>query len=217
MSDSDILTVLKRAGAVLTNRHFVYTSGKHGGDYINMDPLFPDASLTLGICRKLAEPYAGSFETVASPAVGGVVLSELTALAASTDGRKVYAVWAEKSGRDFEFARAGFIEHLRGRRVLLVEDLLTTGGSLARVHERAIEHGADVVGASVICNRGGVTARSLGLARLTSLAEVKFAAFDPQECPLCQEGVPIVENVGHGADYRRQHPEYVGGYQVIRD
>lgn len=215
MTGSKILAVLERAGTILTGRHFVYTSGKHGANYINLDRLFPDAALTFTICRKLAEPYAGTFDTVASPAVGGVVLCELTALAASTEGRKVFAVWADKSSDGFEFGRAGFIEHLRGRRVLLVEDLLTTGGSLSRVHARAVEHGAHVIGASVICNRGGVTASSLGIPRLTSLAEVNFEAYEAEVCPLCKEGVPIIENVGHGAEYRYDRPDYHGGYEVI--
>ena len=208
----DVLDELARVGAILTGKHFVYTSGRHGPNYINLDPLFPNARLTFEICRLLAEPFAGQFDTVASPAVGGVVLCELTALAASTDERPVYAVWADKVDGDMAFERAGFSNHLSRRRVLLVEDLLTTGGSLVRTLQRAREFGAEVVGASVICNRGGLTADALGVPRLESLSEVSFESFGADRCPLCANGVPIVEDIGHGAEYRAQEPGYGGGF-----
>lgn len=208
----DVLADLARVGAILTGRHFVYTSGKHGPNYINIDPLFPDATLTFEICQRLAHPFKGEFDTVASPAVGGVVLCELTALAESSKQRPVHAVWADKTADGFEFERAGFVEHLRGRRVLLVEDLLTTGGSLSSVHQKVLHHGGLVVGASVICNRGRVTARELGLERLAALADVDFEAYDAEECPMCARSEPIVEDIGHGAEYKVGSPGYSGGY-----
>src|SRR5665213_1314011 len=72
---TDVLALLDRVGAVSLDRHFVYKSGKHGTGYINMDPLFPDVNAVSGLCRRLSEPFAGQFDTVASPAVGGVVLA----------------------------------------------------------------------------------------------------------------------------------------------
>ena len=208
----NVLSELAGVGAILTGKHFVYTSGKHGPNYINLDPLFPAARLTFEICQLLAHPFVGQFDTVASPAVGGVVLCELTALAASTEERPVYAVWADKVGGDMLFERAGFAKHLSQRRVLLVEDLLTTGGSLVKVLHRARDLGAEIVGASVICNRGGLTADTLGVPRLESLSEVSFEAFDADRCPLCAAATPIVEDIGHGAEYRAQEPGYGGGF-----
>lgn len=212
MRRADILPVFKQVGAVVNAQHFVYTSGRHGPEYINLDLLFPDAELMFAMCKMLAEPFAGSFDTVASPAVGGVVLAELTALAASTPDNRVFAVWADKTRDGLVFDRAGFASYIHGHRILLVEDLLTTGGSLARVGAEAIECGGDLVGASVICNRGKVTAKSLGVPRLESLVDVDFEAYDPGRCPLCAAGVPIVDDIGHGSEFRKTHPAYSGGY-----
>ncbi len=200
----DVLKELERAGAVLLDGHFVYKSGKHGSGYINMDPLFPDVGLVSSICAQLVLPFEGEFDTVASPATGGVVLAFASAM--QTPGRRPAAVWADKNGDEFAFGRAGFVDHLAGKRVLVVEDLLTTGGSVIKVCREAEKHGAQLVGASVICNRGGVTAEQLGVPRLLSLAEVDFEAVDAPACRLCQNGVPIVEDIGHGAAYRRPIP-----------
>jgi orotate phosphoribosyltransferase len=206
----DALKELDRVGAVLINRHFVYKSGRHGPSYINMDPLFPDTALVSSICAELVRPFEGGFDTVASPATGGVVLAFASAMQASGD--KPAAVWADKDGDEFVFERAGFTSHLAGKRVLVVEDLLTTGSSVLKVCREAEKHGAEIVGVSAICNRGNITAELLGAPRLEVLASVDFVAVDPIYCELCADGIPIVEDIGHGSSYRARHPDYRGGF-----
>lgn len=211
----EIMVELERAGAVFLDRHFVYKSGKHGSGYINLDTIFPNIGLMSDICADLIKPFLDgiySIDTVAAPAVGGIVLSVLSGRTFRDAGRNVSAVWADKDGDDFAFERAGFVDQLRGKRVLVVEDLLTTGGSVRKVCRQAELHGAEVIGASVVCNRGGVTAQQLGIPRLETLASVSFSAIDADACPLCQEGAPIVDNIGHGGTYKAEHPEYKGGY-----
>lgn len=206
----DTLKELEFAGAVLLDRHFVYKSGKHGSGYINMDPLFPDVDLVMSICKELVSPFRGEYTAVASPATGGVVLAFACAMCSYREGQ--VAVWADKVGDDFAFERAGFVDHLIGRRVLVVEDLLTTGGSVIKVCREAEKHGATIVGVSAIVNRGGVTAQQLGVPRLESLASASLSAVDPRDCKLCASGVPIVEDIGHGAAYKAEYPDYAGGY-----
>jgi orotate phosphoribosyltransferase len=209
-AEVDVLRELRSAKAVLTGRHFVYKSGKHGSGYLNMDMVFPDVSLTRRLCVLLAEPFRGEgIGVVAAPAVGGIVLAALTALAL---GPEAAAVWADKDGDGFAFERAGFADRLSGSAVLVVEDMLTTGGSVAKVCRLVEEAGGVVRGVSVVCNRGGVTAAELGVPRLESLASVDFDAVEESECELCRNEVPIVEDVGHGADFKVLHPEYAGGY-----
>ena len=212
----DVLQVLTDAGAVSSDRHFVYTSGKHGSTYINLDPLLPDIVLMTDLCRELATPFVGDVEVVAAPAVGAIVLAVLTAQALSAGGNRVPAVWADKTGDgDFAFTRVGFGELLSGRRVLVVEDLITTGGSVAKVSREAERIGAHVVGVSAVCNRGGATAKQLSVPRLHVLAEVDFTAFPPDTCPLCVDAVPVVEDIGHGSEFRLQHPGYPGGFMEL--
>ena len=208
----NVLAELEKIGAVFTGKHFVYTSGKHGSGYINMDMMFPHTELVAQICRELAAPFAGEFETVVAPATGGIVLSVLTARENGTKG-----VWADKGGESgFWFERAGFTQQVAGKRVLVVEDLLTTGGSVEKVCREVEKVGGKVIGVSVVCNRGGVTAEALQVPQLQALAEVTFTANDAGDCPECQANVPIVEDMGHGDDFKKEHPEYAGGYVKLQ-
>jgi orotate phosphoribosyltransferase len=211
---------LDQAGAVLLDHHFVYKSGKHGSGYINMDPLFPNVALMDMLGRDLAWPFRDqNIDAFAGPATGGILLAYAAATAynfwCSASGQRAAAIWADKDGADFAFERAGFLDHVRGKRVLLVEDLLTTGGSVAKVGHEVERHGGNVVGVSVICNRGGVTEDQVGGYPLTSLLDVDFVAVDPDRCELCAQAVPIVTDVGHGDDYQKQRPNYPGGYEKL--
>ena len=208
-----VLAELETIGAVFTEKHFVYTSGKHGSGYINMDMMFPHTELVAEICKELAAPFAGEFDTVVAPATGGIVLAVLTARETGTKG-----VWADKGGESgFWFERAGFVQQVAGKRVLVVEDLLTTGGSVEKVCREVDKAGGAVVGVSVVCNRGGVTAEMLGVPSLHALAEVSFTASEPADCPQCQANVPIVEDMGHGDEYKKEHPDYAGGYVKLQE
>ena len=211
--DMDVMEALTRAGAVSNDRHFVYTSGRHGPTYINLDHLLPDIAVMTQISRELASPFSGMVDVVAAPAVGAIVLAVLTAQALSEDDNEVAAVWADKTaGGDFLFDRAGFAERLRGRRVLVVEDLVTTGGSVRKVCREVERHGATIVAVSAICNRGGATAEGLSVPRLHTLSVLDSVSYPPENCPLCADSREIVVDVGHGAEFRQEHPRYLGGF-----
>lgn len=210
---SDILGELERVEAIYLGQHFVYKSGKHGPGYINMDPLFPHVQLVAKMCGELAGAFLEEFDTVAAPAVGGIELSLLTALAHhNRTGRPTAGVWADKVDGGFAFERAGFVDHLHHKRVLVVEDLLTTGGSVAQVCRLVESHGGVVIGVGAICNRGSVTDRDLEVPHLHALSAVNFQAVDEDECPDCAAEKPIVADIGHGDKYRQDHPDYAGGY-----
>lgn len=213
---------LETAGAVLLEKHFVYKSGKHGSGYINMDPIFPNTNLMWHLGTELWRPFVGSHpEVIAGPATGGIALAYAAAFSlhhevdVGNGGPVVPVVWADKNGDNFVFERAGFIDHLRGKKVLVVEDLLTTGGSVIKVCREAEKHGAEIIGVSAICNRGGVTAEDLGVTRLETLANVSFEAIDASDCPLCEYCIPIVEDIGHGSKFKQGNPNYPGGYVTL--
>ncbi len=205
----EVLDMLSTHGAVLRDKHFVYKSGMHGPHYINMDVVLPQVDLMMLVCTALADEFA-HIDTVVGAATGAIPLTTLTALSVGCN-----AVWADKVGDDFAFERAGFAEQLEGKQVLVVEDLLNTGDTVKKVVAQARQHGAEVVGVSVVCNRGSQTAESLDVPRLSALASVNFQAFEPDHCPQCIMRVPIVTDIGHGAQYQRQHPGYAPGYTTL--
>jgi orotate phosphoribosyltransferase len=88
--------------------------------------------------------------------------------------------------------------------VLVVEDIVTTGGSVRKVITAAQALSAIVVGVGVLCNRGGVTASRLNVPHFLSLVNVPMESWDAHECPLCQSGVPINTRVGKGAFFLAQ-------------
>lgn len=209
----NILDKLEEIGSVYTEKHFVYASGKHGSGYINMDPLFTQTELGKEVGLELIKPFMGKFETVAGPATGGIVLAQWTANASSSQEAPVASVWADKIGnKQFDFERGGFKDQIKGKNVLVVEDLLTTGGSVEKVCRLVERYGGNIVGVSVVCNRGGVNAEDLGVPRLEALTSVSFEAQDPESCKLCKRSVPIVEDLGHGEGYKQINPQYLGGY-----
>lgn len=204
--------MLRRAGAILTGYHFVYASRQHGPDYINVDRMFGDVDPIEQLCRLLSEPFRGRVDTVIGPAVGGVVLSFATAAQYPLRPRPQF-VWADKSpGGELLVERGGFGSRLEGARVLVVEDMLTTGSSVRKVIFEVARHGGEVIGLSAVGNRSGLTAAQLDVPRLEALVSVKLASFHPDACPLCKAGQPIVADVGRGGEYRRRYPDYPGGY-----
>ncbi len=203
MTEDQILDILAKIHAVITDSHIVYTSGKHGAAYINKDAIYPHTEITSRICEEIARHFAKSgVEVVLAPAVGGVILSQWIAYhLTKITGREVLGVYAEKDGEGFVIKR-GYDKLSSGKNVLVVEDLLTTGGSVKKVIETARGIGANVIGLGVLCNRGGVLVKDVGdPPELFSLLNLKFDAWDEADCPLCKRGVPINTDVGHGRKY----------------
>lgn len=209
----DVMSELEKAGAVLLDRHFVYTSGKHGSGYINMDPLFTNIQLMRSIGYELSRPFwRDGYDTVVAPATGGIVVAMAVVDQSKIDNAYPALVWADKHGDDFVIERAGFADHIRDKRVLVVEDLLNTGGSVVKVCNEVERLGGYIVGVSVIVKRSGITNVGLGVNRLGALANVEFEAVSAENCSLCAGWQPIVEDIGHGAEYKELHTDYRGGF-----
>ena len=200
MHEQHVLKVLNDVGAVITDSHIVYTSGKHGSAYINKDALYPHTRATSMLCREIAMHYEDDgIEAVIAPAVGGVILSTWTAdWLSSRTGREVLCTYADKDGKDGFIIKRGYDKLIAGKTVLVVEDLLTTGGSVRKVVEAVRAIGGNVVGVGVLCNRGSVTPADLGdVPRLVALTNIKMDSWDEADCPLCKQGVPINTSIGH--------------------
>lgn len=204
MNEFQILETMASVGAILTNSHIVYTSGRHGDSYVNKDALYPHTDVTSRLCESIAKVFAPEkVEAVIAPAIGGVILSQWVAhhLTALT-GKKVLSLYAEKSPTDDSFlVRRGYEKLLPKRKILVVEDVLTTGGSVKKVVQTCKSLGADVVGVAALCNRGEISATQLGVSKLHSLVRVNLASWDEPECPLCAQKVPVNLEVGKGREF----------------
>ncbi len=202
------LELLTQAGALITNSHFVYTSGKHGSTYINKDAIYPHTQLTSSLCKKIAQYFSSKkIEVVLAPAMGGIILSQWVAFHLSElSGVTVYGVYAEKNLEHSHVERAtrelgdasvsnvldsgathtlgvgkrvsganmnatkyngdfilkrGYDLLVQNKRVLIVEDVLNTGGSVKKLVKLARLHKGEVVGVGALCNRGDVTPEDL--------------------------------------------------------
>jgi orotate phosphoribosyltransferase len=211
MDQSEVLWVLARHGAILRG-HFVGTSGRHLDTYINKDEVYTLPSLVSQLCWEIARRFPSTgVDVVAAPAVGGVALSQWVAYHIGLIGpRQPHAVYAEKDGDRFVFRRGydrllGGCPRQPGGRVLVVEDVLTTGGSLKAVVEAVGDAGGTVVGAVALVNRGGVKAADVlphgNCAELVALATLDLESWDESECPLCRDGVPVDVEVGKGREF----------------
>ncbi len=205
MNEKEILQVLGKVGVVIINSHFVYTSDMHGTAYINKDALYPHTAETSRLCRVMAERFADdNVQVVIAPAIGGVILSQWIAHhLTEMNGYEVLAVYAEKSedGSTFVIKR-GYDKLITGKNVLVVEDILTTGGSVKKVIEATRAIGGSVIGLGALCNRGGITKQDVAnVPKLFALLNMKFDTWDKVDCPLCTQNIPINTDVGKGREF----------------
>jgi orotate phosphoribosyltransferase len=204
MNDPKIMQMFADVGAIISDGHFVYSSGRHSSVYINKDALYLHTKAISTLCQMMARPYdAEQIDVVVGPVLGGIVLSQWVAhfLNAKRSTGETLAVYAEKDGdgpdKKFLFRR-GYDRCIAGKNVLVVEDVLTTGGSARSVIELVRMHGGNVVGLSALCNRGGVQPQDVGDVLIHSLITVSLETFLATECPFCQQRVPINTELGKG-------------------
>lgn len=199
-NENNILEILEKVGAIMTNSHFVGTSGKHFDTYINKDALYPHTKETSQVAKLFAKAHKDmQIDVVAAPALGGIILSTWTAHHLSEMmGRDVLSVYAEKKDGGGLVLNRGYDKVVLNKKVLVIEDLATTGGSLKQTIETVVLAGGHVVAAAVVINKNAqITSETFGVP-FTALAEFTISIYEPKECPLCASGVPINTSIGHG-------------------
>lgn len=200
----DVVTMLKKAGAIITDSHIVYTSGKHGSVYINKDALYPHTELASRVGKLFATHHKHqSIDTVVAPALGGIILSQWTAYHLSQLTKKeIFGIYTEKDADKNQVFTRGYDKFVKGKNILVIEDLTTTGGSVLKVVNTVRAAGGHVVAVSVMVNRNPdqVNSAMMG-APFHALGVLRAEAFDADVCPLCKKGVPINTTVGHGKKF----------------
>ena len=200
----DIIQILKNLNAVITDDHFVYTSGKHGEIYVNKDALYPHTAEVSKVGQMFAEKYKDQdIDVVVGPALGGIILSTWVAYHLSElKGREVLGVYTEKDANKNQIFTRNYDKLVMGKNVLVIEDLTTTGGSVKKVVDTVKNVGGNVVAVCVMVNRNPnvVNSQMMGVP-FEALGILPAAAYDEADCPFCKEGRPVNQNIGHGKKY----------------
>lgn len=204
---NEALELLKQTNAIITDDHFVGTSGRHMSIYINKDALYPHAQAVSRMGALFAEKNKNlDIDIVAAPALGGIILSTWTAYHLSRlKNKEILGVYTEKTPDKNQIFTRGYDKLVTGKNVLVIEDLTTTGNSVKKVVDSVKAVGGNIIGVSVMVNKNPeeVTSDIIG-APLTWLAELKTESYNPEDCPLCEKGIPINTTVGHGKQFLAQ-------------
>jgi len=204
--DSRVLEILQKVGAFRSG-HFVLTHGNHTDAYINKDAMYAYTHDLSNLCKFMAERFKDSgVEAVIGPAIGAAILAQWTAHhLTDMRGQDVFAVYADKDGQGGFVIRRGYDALIKGKKTLVVEDLTTTGGSIEKVVDKVRAAGAEVIGAIAVCNRGDVTKEMVGNPPVfDQLATVHLESWASAECELCQRGIPVNTDIGHGKEFLAQ-------------
>ncbi|HQL69124.1 MAG TPA: orotate phosphoribosyltransferase [Caldisericia bacterium] len=177
-------SILESANAILTG-HFKLTSGLHSDRYIQCAQVFQYPEKVERLCKLLVQKLPTlNVQTVIGPAVGGIIFAY--ELSRTLGARNIYA---ERADEKMTFRRNFVINP--GENVIVVEDVVTTGGSAKEVAELAKANGANVVSICSLVDRSG------GKVKFDSpfvpLLRLDVVAYQPEECPLCKAGQPITQ------------------------
>lgn len=184
ISPDEILQIFRDCGAVL-HGHFRLSSGKHSDTYFEKFQILQYPQHVQRLCGELTNRFRTEpIDVVVGPTTGGVIIAYEVARQLGTR-----AIYAEREG-DKRVLRRGFTL-CPGERVLVVDDILTTGGSVREVLEMLEPYRVQVVGVGILVDRAGGQVQLD--TRLEALLRLNVQAWRPEECPLCQQEEPITE------------------------
>ena len=191
MTESEVIDIFRASGAIMEG-HFILSSGLRSPVFIQKARVFQYPDRTEALCRALAQKVRaadlGPIDIVVSPAVGGIVPGYETAR-----HLQVPAVWVEREGGEFRLRR---FELPQGARVLIVEDIVTTGLS-SRETVAAVEAlDAEVIGCACLIDRSGGEA-DIGVP-LVSLARYRIPAYAVDQVPPEMAAIPAVKPGSRG-------------------
>jgi orotate phosphoribosyltransferase len=179
MEADEVLKKFKETGALLEG-HFVLSSGLHSAVYLQCALVLQHPSEAEELARRLAEHFSGeNIQTVASPAIGGLIIGHEVARAIGAR-----FIWTERENGKMTLRRGFSVTP--DERVLVVEDVVTTGGSTRETVEALQASGANVVAAASIVDRSAGKAE-VGVPRV-SLASLDVPSVDPSVCEACKRG-----------------------------
>lgn len=185
LSKERVLEIFKETEALLEG-HFVFTSGRHGNKYIQCAKIFQFAKLSEEICKSLAQNYINEgINVVIGPAMGAVQMSYEVSRHLG-----VRNIFTERNKEGIMELRRGFFIN-PGEKVLIVEDVTTTGNSVREVMEIVKSNGGVIAGIGCVADRSGGKI-DFGT-KFTPVISLDIESWLPENCELCKEGIPFIK------------------------
>ncbi len=184
LSEKDIIEIFKKTGALLEG-HFLLTSGRHSNIYFQCAKVLQYPEYMEKICANIAAHFRNNkIDTVISPAIGGIIVGQ--EVARQLNKRSIFA---EREDKALTLRRGFSIEP--GEKILVCEDVVTTGGSVFEVIEIVKSLGGEVVGVGCIVDRSNGKV-NFGYPQVSAV-KLEAVSFQPDECELCKKGIPVVK------------------------
>ena len=182
----EVMKKFEQAGGIQKG-HFKLTSGVHSDTYIQCAQIMQYPEFMHSLCIELGKKFRGDdIDVIVGPAVGAIIMSHVMARVL---GPWVRAIFTERENGKMILRRS--FEIRKGEKVLVVEDVITTGSSAKEVIEIVKERGGNTVGLAVLIDR---SQERLGFGiKMRSLLTLEIKIYQPEDCPLCQKGIPIIE------------------------
>ena len=184
MESSELLTLLNETGAMLEG-HFLLTSGRHSDVYIEKFRILENPSVLDDVCREMAKVVKNqNIELVLGAAIGGILIS-------GGVGRHldVKHIFCERVNGKMQFRRGFSI--VKGQRIVIVEDIITTGGSVIELIELATDKGAEIIHVINLVDRSSGNV-DFGVPS-TALLTIPSESWNPENCLFCKQGIAITQ------------------------
>lgn len=184
LNENEIFAIFRETGALLEG-HFLLTSGKHSNVYFQCARVLQYPDYTKQICELIAEQFESyEFETVVAPAMGGIIVGY--EVARQLNKRFIFT---EREDKNMSLRRGfGLNEN---EKVLVCEDVITTGGSVYEVINIVKNQKADVVGVGAIVDRSGGKVKFD--APLFTALQINADTYEPENCIMCRENIPVIK------------------------
>ncbi|WP_418790508.1 orotate phosphoribosyltransferase [Phosphitispora sp. TUW77] len=176
--------IFVKSKALLTG-HFRLTSGRHSNQYMQCAQVLQYPEYASQLCRDLAERFSGiKVDTVIGPALGGIIVAYEVGRAMG-----IRTIFTEREQGVMSLRRGFEIEP--GEKVLVVEDVVTTGGSVKEVIDVVRQKGGEVAGVGVLVDRSNGKV-DFGV-KTEAVLSMEILSYEPDDCPLCKQGLSLVK------------------------
>ncbi|MFZ0455224.1 MAG: orotate phosphoribosyltransferase [Ignavibacteriaceae bacterium] len=184
LNENEIFAIFRETGALLEG-HFLLTSGKHSNVYFQCAKVLQYPDYTKQICELIAKQFESyEFETVVAPAMGGIIVGY--EVARQLNKRFIFT---EREDKNMTLRRGFGLN--KNEKVLVCEDVITTGGSVYEVINIVKNHKANVVGVGAIVDRSGGKVKFD--APLYTTLQINAETYTPEDCILCRENIPVIK------------------------